>query len=78
MDSSTKDMKGFQKFDSIDDGINAMAANLKKTYLDKGLDTIGAIGAVYAPPGAKNDPKNTNAGWPSSVATLYQKFRGEI
>ncbi len=39
-------------------------------------DTIGAIGAVYAPPGAGNDPRGTNGGWPAHVSKFYGQMVG--
>jgi hypothetical protein len=58
MDKDSPDMKGFLKFGSVDEGIDAMAKNLKEKYFDQGLDTIEKIGAKYAPVGdwVKNDP----------------------
>ena len=39
-----------------------------------GADTIEAIGAIYAPPGAGNDPKATNHLWPRGVREKYSRL----
>jgi hypothetical protein len=43
----------------------------------KGKDTISSIGATWAPPGASNDPNNTNGGWPSAVSQFYREMGGD-
>lgn len=43
----------------------------------KGKDTISSIGATWAPPGASNDPNNTNGGWPSAVSQFYRELGGD-
>lgn len=74
MDPGSSQMKGFMKFPTLDEGINAMAKNLYKNYIGMGITTIDAIGAKYAPPGAANDPFGTNGLWP----TLVKKFASEM
>ncbi|WIY59024.1 peptidoglycan DD-metalloendopeptidase family protein [Bacillus arachidis] len=74
MDPGSAQMKGFMKFPTLDEGINAMAKNLYKNYIGMGITTIDAIGAKYAPPGAANDPFGTNGLWP----TLVKKFASEM
>jgi hypothetical protein len=78
MNPRSTDSKGFMKFDSVQEGIDAMASNLKRNYIDKGLTTIPAIAAKYSPPGAANDPNQTNAEWPASVAMIQKKFGGGL
>lgn len=39
---------GYLKFNSVDDGIDALAKNLKNLYIDKGHTTIEMIGEKYA------------------------------
>ena len=48
--------------------------NLKRNYFDKGLTTIEQIGAVYAPIGADNDPRNLNQHWVKGV----RKYRSSL
>jgi hypothetical protein len=78
MDPRSKDQKGFQKFDSIQEGLDAAASNLKRNYIDKGLTTPGTIGPIYAPPDAKNDPYGTNKDWPIVVSQVQKKFGGGL
>jgi hypothetical protein len=76
MDPRSPNARGFQKFENIDEGIEAMASNLRRNYIDKGLTNIPDIGRKYAPPGAANDPNATNAEWPSAVMRNYAKLGG--
>jgi hypothetical protein len=83
MDPQSKDQKGFQKFDSIEQGLDAAASNLKRNYIDKGLTTPGTIGPVYAPVNpdgtpVKNDPYGTNKDWPIIVSQVQKKFGGGL
>jgi hypothetical protein len=71
-----KNPKQFLKFDSIASGIDATARNLSENYLKQGFSTIPQIGAKYSPPGASNDPNNTNAQWPGTVQKLYTQIGG--
>lgn len=45
-------------------------------YYD-GKDTIDAIGATWAPPGASNDSRGTNSGWPAAVRQFYKELGGD-
>lgn len=76
MDPSSSQMKGFMKFATLDEGINAMARNLYKNYIGMGITTIEAIGAKYAPPGAANDPHGTNGLWPVLVTKFVAQMGG--
>ncbi|HDR3493202.1 TPA: peptidoglycan DD-metalloendopeptidase family protein [Bacillus wiedmannii] len=76
MDPSSSQMKGFMKFATLDEGINAMARNLYKNYIGMGITTIEAIGAKYAPPGAANDPHGTNGLWPVLVTKFVTQMGG--
>jgi flagellum-specific peptidoglycan hydrolase FlgJ len=42
-----------------------------------GAHTIGAIGNIYSPPGAENDPNGTNGEWPSTVGKFYAQLGGD-
>lgn len=68
--------KEFFHYDTLEEGINAMAKNLYKLYISKGLVTIQAIGAKYAPIGADNDPLNLNANWVPNVTYFAEEFGG--
>jgi hypothetical protein len=54
-------------YSSVDDGIRAMASNLKRNYIDQGLISVEAIQRKYAPVGASNDPDGLNANWVGGV-----------
>ena len=74
MSASSNWMK-LQSFSTIEEGIDAMAKNLKKGYIDKGLTTIAQIGNKYCPVGAANDPNGTNSGWIPSVTSIYNQLK---
>ncbi len=61
-----------EKFNSLETGIERMFSNLKKNYIDKGLDTVSKIGNKYAPIGALNDPKDKNKYWVPNVTKIYK------
>lgn len=63
-------------YNSLQEGVEAVARNLKKNYIDKGLTSISAIGAKYCPVGAANDPNGTNSGWVPNVTSIYNKLAG--
>lgn len=63
-------------YSNVRDSIFDQAKFLRSGYLDKGLSTFKAIGNKYAPPGAANDPNNTNKDWPANVSKLYAQATG--
>ena len=67
---------GLMTFSSIEEGIDKMASNLKRNYIDKGLTSIEAIQKKYAPVGAANDPTNLNSNWVNGVKKYYKMFGG--
>lgn len=75
MDPSSNWMK-LTHYSSLQEGLEAMARNLKKNYIDKGLTTVSSIGAKYCPVGAANDPNGTNSGWVPSVVSIYNQLTG--
>lgn len=75
MDPSTN-WSTLQSFNSIEAGIEAMAKNLKKNYIDQGITDIASIGSKYAPVGAKNDPKGQNKYWVNGVSKYYNQLKG--
>lgn len=62
----------FRRFGSVRDSLGYTANMLVNGnyYFTQGRTTLGAVGAVYAPAGASNDPNNTNAGWATNIANL--------
>ncbi|WML24756.1 glucosaminidase domain-containing protein [Neobacillus sp. OS1-33] len=62
---------GLRHYDSVSESIHDMARNLRKNYLDKGLDSIAKIGGKYAPVGANNDPTGLNNHWVKGVNNFF-------
>ncbi len=67
---------GLMSFSSLEEGIDKMASNLKRNYIDKGLTTIEQIQKKYAPVGAANDPNGLNKNWINGVNKYYKMFSG--
>lgn len=63
-------------FSNLDEGLDAMASNLSRLYISKGLLTIVQIGNKYAPVGATNDPNNLNLNWVPNVTQFANDFGG--
>ena len=63
-----------QKFNTLSEGIEAYISNLKRLYIDKGLDTIEEIQPKYCPIGASNDPNNKNVYWLGNVTAYYNEL----
>lgn len=68
--------KTFYTYGSLDEGIEAMARNLAKNYINQGLTEIPQIGKKYAPSGAANDPNGLNNHWVKGVTDMYNKLKG--
>jgi hypothetical protein len=69
---------GPRNFSSIDDSINYAArilSNPDGAYADD--YTIGQLWYTYSPPGAHNDPNDTNKGWGPAVATFYSNLKSK-
>lgn len=70
------DDSGPVQMPSVDESISHMAKTLadpKGPY--KNAKTLRQIGAIYAPPGAKNDINGTNAGWADGVQAYLSHFQ---
>ena len=61
-------------FSSIEEGIDAVAKNLKKNYIDQGLTTPAQIGPKYCPVGAANDPNGLNKNWIPTVTSIHKQL----
>ncbi|WP_164509087.1 phage tail tape measure protein [Clostridium rectalis] len=68
--------KTIKHFNSIAEGIEFSARNLKNLYFNQGLTTIEQIGAKYAPIGASNDPNGLNKNWIPTVKSIYNELSG--
>jgi hypothetical protein len=69
MDPQTKWTK-LKKFNSLDEGLDYSAKNLKRRIDQVGGD-IEKLAKVYAPIGAENDPNNLNSAWSQGVNKFY-------
>lgn len=65
---------GLRSYDSLEESIFDMARNLRQNYLNKGITTIAAVGAKYAPVGAGNDPTGLNNHWVTGVNRQLNKL----
>lgn len=72
MDPQTKWTK-LKKFNSLDEGLDYSAKNLKRRIDQVGGD-VESLAKVYAPVGANNDPKNLNSNWSNGVTKFYNMF----
>ncbi|CAM3758665.1 C40 family peptidase [Bacillus inaquosorum] len=67
---------GLMLFVSLEEGIEAMGRTLHNRIIKDGKTTIKALGAVYAPVGAANDPTNLNANWVPTTEAIVKKLGG--
>ena len=65
---------GLKSYSSLEESIFDMARNLRENYINKGKNTIAAIGAKYAPIGVANDPTGLNNYWVSGVSKFYNEL----
>lgn len=63
-------------FRTMEDGINFTINNIARLVLQEGLVTIEDLGNVYAPLGAKNDPKGLNKNWIPAVTKFTNDLGG--
>lgn len=78
MDPATGSKRLF-KYNTLDEGIEAMGRTLHNRIVRDGLVTIEKLGNVYAPLGADNDPNNLNANWiPTVTSIATEDFGGLI
>lgn len=69
---------GLMTFATLDDGLEAMANTLYNRIVRDGLVTVEALGSVYAPIGADNDPNNLNIHWVPNVTKIATDLGGLI
>lgn len=72
MDGKTANNTDFRNYPNIGAGLEAMAQNLRKNYIDNGLTTVSQIGAKYSPVGAANDPRGLNNDWVTGVSRIMK------
>lgn len=66
---------GLMTFNSLQEGLDFTARNIKNNYINQGRTTIPSIAAKYAPVGAENDPNNMNSDWVTGVSNFYNRAR---
>lgn len=76
MDPATGMAKKMQ-FASLDAGISNAGHAVAKNYRLAGGD-LDKMGARYAPPGAANDPRGLNGGWPAGVRKQMNALSGGV
>ncbi|MCP3400497.1 phage tail tape measure protein [Bradyrhizobium sp. CCGB20] len=64
-------------FPSIDADIDAAGRTVAKRYREAG-GGLGKMGAVYAPPGAANDPRGQNSNWVGGVRKQMGALSGGV
>lgn len=71
--------KGAISQESYNESIRLAAYSISRPggYYSK-ANTLAEIGAIYAPPGAGNDPGNLNGYWPSSVAKYWSELESKV
>jgi hypothetical protein len=57
--------------------IRTAASILARYYIAEGIDTVGSIGAKWAPVGALNDPDDLNRHWEQGVGTYFAALGGD-
>lgn len=69
-------MRGSQKmqFGSLDEGIDRAVSNIAKQYERSGQSLEG-LRDIYAPLGAKNDPRGLNKDWLPGVSKIMGMFQ---
>ncbi|SHH06642.1 phage tail tape measure protein [Bradyrhizobium erythrophlei] len=74
MDPATGMARKMQ-FGSLAQGIDRTAATVAKNYQRAG-GSIDALGRIYAPVGAANDPRGLNGGWAAGVKGYLSQMSG--
>lgn len=75
MDPATN-MQSLQRFSTLREGLEAMAATLYNRIIEDGFVTIEQLGEIYAPVGAANDPNNLNQHWIPTLEELTKNLGG--
>ncbi|HEL8271256.1 TPA: glucosaminidase domain-containing protein, partial [Listeria monocytogenes] len=67
---------GGMVFASLDEGIERMANTVHNRIFKDGKNTIEALGSVYAPLGATNDPTGLNQNWIPTIKQYILELGG--
>jgi hypothetical protein len=63
---------------SIDLAARSLAGGAGTNNYYAGANTVGQVGAIYAPSGAANDRNGTNSHWAGNVGNFYDNLVGSI
>lgn len=67
---------GLMSFSTLEEGLECMGLTLHNRIIVDGLTTIEALGSVYCPVGADNDPTGMNINWVPTVTEIAEKLGG--
>ena len=76
MDPATHAMTG-QNFPNVEAGITEAGRRIGINYR-RGGGTIAGMAGIYAPPGAANDPRGLNKGWPAGVSNFQKQLSANV
>ena len=65
---------GLKVFNTIEEGIEAVALIIHREWIVKGNNTIAGLGNIYCPVGADNDPNGLNKHWVGGVTKFYNQL----
>lgn len=61
---------------TLDEGIEATGRTLKNLIIERELQTVEALGSVYCPIGAANDPLGLNKNWVPAIKGFMKELGG--
>lgn len=67
---------GLFVFSTLESGLESMGRTLHNRIVKDGKSTIEALGSVYAPVGAANDPTGLNSHWVPNITKIVQNLGG--
>ncbi|MFD1902816.1 peptidoglycan amidohydrolase family protein [Enterococcus termitis] len=68
--------EGLIHYSTLDEGIEATGRTLKNLIVERKLHTVEALGSVYCPVGAANDPMGLNANWVPAIKQFITMLGG--
>lgn len=67
---------GLIHYNSLDEGIEATGKTLHNLIIERKLQTVEALGSVYCPIGAANDPLGLNKNWVPAIKVFMTQLGG--
>lgn len=74
--SGQMDSSGIIHYATLDEGIEATGRTLKNLIIEQKLQTVEALGSVYCPVGAANDPLGLNKNWVPAIKQFMEILGG--